>query len=153
MHTIHVLPNILRSKVNQPDIEMWSGNMIRGIFFFKNHAENKAGRQVPVLFLLFLKAFYEVKVIGLELSFNIWLTSTLAYSEYKLYEIFRRWFHRLIIDWLLIQAVFIHNQKLETKIQLFWKRKHLSRWNKNFFFIFKGLLVAKNCLRSGSVPL
>ena len=31
------------------------------IFFLKNHAESKAGKLVPDLFLLFNKAFYEVK--------------------------------------------------------------------------------------------
>ena len=41
------------------------------IFFFKNHAENEAGRLVPYLILFFKKAFYEMKASGLELSFNI----------------------------------------------------------------------------------
>ena len=36
---------------------------------YKNHAENKEGRLVPVLF--FKKALYEVKASGLELRFNI----------------------------------------------------------------------------------
>ena len=45
--------------------------MIREIFFFKNHAENKAGRLVPDLFLFFEKALYEVKANGLQLEFNI----------------------------------------------------------------------------------
>ena len=31
------------------------------IFFFKKHAENKAGKLVPDLFLSFKKASYEVK--------------------------------------------------------------------------------------------
>ena len=42
------------------------------ILFFKNHAENEAGRLVPDL-LYFGKAFYEIKANGLELSFNIFL--------------------------------------------------------------------------------
>ena len=41
--------------------------MTREIFFFKNHAENKAGRLVSDLFLFF-KALYDVKVSGLHLS-------------------------------------------------------------------------------------
>ena len=41
------------------------------MFFFKNHAENEAGRLVPHLFLFFEKALYEVKANGLELSFSI----------------------------------------------------------------------------------
>ena len=41
---------------------------------FKNHAEFKAGRLIPNLFLLFKKALYEVKARaanGTQLSFNI----------------------------------------------------------------------------------
>ena len=45
--------------------------MARQIFFYKNHAENEAGRIVSDLFLLFKKAFYEVKASGLQLSFDI----------------------------------------------------------------------------------
>ena len=44
--------------------------MKKGIFFFKNHAENKAGRLVSVPFLFFKMAFYKVKVNGLQLGFN-----------------------------------------------------------------------------------
>ena len=40
------------------------------IFFLNTHAENKAGRLVPDLFLFF-KSFYEVNASGLQLSFNI----------------------------------------------------------------------------------
>ena len=39
--------------------------------FFKNHAENEAGRLVPDLFLFFKKALYEVKASGLQLRVNI----------------------------------------------------------------------------------
>ena len=41
------------------------------IFFFKNHAENEAGRLAPDLFLLFNKALHEAKASGLQLSFTI----------------------------------------------------------------------------------
>ena len=41
------------------------------IFFFKNHAENEAGRLGTDLFLFFEKALYEVKTSGVELSFKI----------------------------------------------------------------------------------
>ena len=40
-------------------------------FFFKNHVENEAGRLVPNLFLFFKKPLFEVKVNGLQPSFNI----------------------------------------------------------------------------------
>ena len=42
----------------------------QGIFFFKNHAENEAGRLVLDLFLFFKKALYEVKACGLQLRFT-----------------------------------------------------------------------------------
>ena len=40
------------------------------MFFFKNHAENEAGRLVPDLFLFFKKDLYEVKASGLQLRFK-----------------------------------------------------------------------------------
>ena len=52
----------------QRDNEIW---LDREIFFFKNYAENKAGRPVPDLFLFSNKGWYEVKASGLQLSFNI----------------------------------------------------------------------------------
>ena len=69
--TIHVLPNISRSKSNQT---MKFGQFIeyyRSNIFFKNYAENELGRLVPDLFLFFKKALYEVKANALRLSFNI----------------------------------------------------------------------------------
>ena len=48
--------------------------------FFKNHAENEAGKPVPELFLFLKKSLYEVKASGLQLSFN------LAYNNKKLYK-------------------------------------------------------------------
>ena len=48
------------------DIEYNKGNI-----FFKNHAENEAGRLVPDLLLFFKKGLYEVKASGLRLNFNI----------------------------------------------------------------------------------
>ena len=41
------------------------------MFFFKNHAENEAGRIVPDLIFCSGKALYEVKASDLQLSFNI----------------------------------------------------------------------------------
>ena len=69
--TIHVLPNISRSKSNQT---MKFGQFIeyyRSNIFFKNYAKNELGRLVPDLFLFFKKALYEVKANALRLSFNI----------------------------------------------------------------------------------
>ena len=54
--TIHISPNISRSKDNQT---MKFGQLIeyiKKIFFFKNHAESKPGRLVPDLILLFKEA-------------------------------------------------------------------------------------------------
>ena len=41
------------------------------MFFFKNYAENEAGRLVPDPFLFFQKVYYEVKASCLQLSFNM----------------------------------------------------------------------------------
>ena len=41
-------------------------------FFFKNHAENELWRLAPDVFLFFKQALYELKVRGLQLSFNIY---------------------------------------------------------------------------------
>ena len=38
------------------------------MFFFKNHAENEAGRLVPDLSSFFEKVLYEVKTSGLQLE-------------------------------------------------------------------------------------
>ena len=54
---IHILTEISRTKGNQT---MKPGQLIkynkRNIFFFKNYAENEAGRLVPDLFLFFKNA-------------------------------------------------------------------------------------------------
>ena len=41
------------------------------MLFFKDYAENEAGRLLPDLFLFFKKAYCEVKASGLQLAFNI----------------------------------------------------------------------------------
>ena len=56
MIAIHTLPNISQSKGNQT---MEFGQLIeynKRILFFKNYAENEAGRLVLNLFLFFKKA-------------------------------------------------------------------------------------------------
>ena len=40
------------------------------IFFFRNNAENEAGR-LPILFLLYRKALNKIKASGQYLGFNI----------------------------------------------------------------------------------
>ena len=65
---INILSNVSRSKSNQA---MKFGQLTREVFFFKNHAENDAGRLVTDLFLHFKKPLYEAKWNGLQLSFNI----------------------------------------------------------------------------------
>ena len=51
---IHILPNIAQSKGNKT---MKFGQLIEYLMlFFKNYAENEAGRLVPDLFLFFKKA-------------------------------------------------------------------------------------------------
>ena len=71
------------------------------MFSLKNNAENDAGRLVSELFLFLKKVLYEVKVIGLQLSFNIYIyiyilyiyiyryiyiAFKLAYDKIKLYQ-------------------------------------------------------------------
>ena len=54
--TIHILPNISRSKDKQTMKLGQLAEYIRETFFFKNYAESNAGRLVPNLFLFFKKA-------------------------------------------------------------------------------------------------
>ena len=46
-------------------------NITKEIIFFKNCADNEAGRLVPDPFLFFKKAYYELSASGLQLSLNI----------------------------------------------------------------------------------
>ena len=59
------------------------------IFFFKNYAENKAGKLVPDLFLFLKNAWSEVKASGLQLGFNIF--RYLGYNKNKLYKTLDYW--------------------------------------------------------------
>ena len=68
---IHILHNISQVKATRQWNLVNYKTSIRGIFFFKNYAENEVGRLVPDLFLFFKYASYEVKTSGLQLSFNI----------------------------------------------------------------------------------
>ena len=84
---VYILPNISQSKDNQT---IKFGQLIeyniRNIFF-KNRAENKAGRLVPDLFLCFKKFLYEVKASGHYLGFSIfWQFFTWTYNKNKPYE-------------------------------------------------------------------
>ena len=68
--TIHILPNTHKVKATrQWNLVNWQ-NITRKIVFFKNYAENEAGRLVPDLFLFFEKAQNEVKSSGLQLIFR-----------------------------------------------------------------------------------
>ena len=50
------------------------------MFFFKNHAENEAGRLVSHLCLFLKKALRKVKSISLHLSFNILIGPRLGHT-------------------------------------------------------------------------
>ena len=50
-------------------------NITREIFLSKDHEQNEAGRLDPDLFWFSKRALYEVKASGLQLSFNIYLTT------------------------------------------------------------------------------
>ena len=58
------------------------------MFFFKNHAENEAGRLVSglSLFCFLKKLLYELKASGLQLSFFTWIAFNVAYNENRLYK-------------------------------------------------------------------
>ena len=73
--TIHILPNISRSKGNQTTKFGHLYNVL--MFFLKTLTENGARRLVPDLFLLHEKVLYEVKSSGVHLSFNIFNSSRL----------------------------------------------------------------------------
>ena len=68
---IHLLSNISQSKGNQTIKFAQLINITREIFFFQKSCKNDAGRLLPDLFLIFVKALYEVKASGLHLRFNI----------------------------------------------------------------------------------
>ena len=55
----------------QPGNESWSVNRIYKIFFFKNYAENEAGKVVLDLFLVFFKVLNWKKASGLQLDFTL----------------------------------------------------------------------------------
>ena len=55
--TIHILPNISRSKSNQTIKFAQLGEYNIRKHFFKSHADNEVGRVVPDLVLLFKKNF------------------------------------------------------------------------------------------------
>ena len=61
--TIHIFPNFSGSTGNQTvkfsQVEYNNRNITRGIFFFRNHGDNDAGRLAPDHFLFFEKALYE----------------------------------------------------------------------------------------------
>ena len=68
--SIHIIPNISRSKYNQTvKVGQLIEHNTRNIFF-KNYEENEAGRLVPNLFLFFKKVLCKVKTGGQHLSFN-----------------------------------------------------------------------------------
>ena len=68
--TIHILPNISRSKENQTLEIGQVGEYNKRNIFLQTHAKIEAGRLVPNFFLLFKKALHEVKASSMQLSFN-----------------------------------------------------------------------------------
>ena len=74
--TIHILPNISRSKGKET---LKVGQLIehkkRNIFLLLSY-ENEAVRLIPELFFFFKKALYEVKTSGLQRNFNIFRYSS-----------------------------------------------------------------------------
>ena len=88
-----------------------------GIFFFKNHAENEAGRLVPDLFFNKSVSWGKRKWSAAYFQY-ISITLNLAYNINKLYKTF-----------------VIHDEKVKPKTPISWERKELLRWNKKHFFM------------------
>ena len=68
--TTDILPNISTSKNDQTLFLPLIGYNVRNIFF-KNHAENEAGKLVSDLHLFFENGLYGLKVNVQHLSFNM----------------------------------------------------------------------------------
>ena len=86
--TIYILSNISQSKGKQ---SIKFGQLIEynKIFFLKSHAENKAGRLIRDLVLLFKKSFICGKSKWPAASFQyILIGLNMAYNKNKLYETF-----------------------------------------------------------------
>ena len=97
--TIHILPNISRSKDGQTIkfCQLIEYNNIN-IFLQKSCRKwSRAGRLVPDLFLFFQKAFYEVNASGLQLSLIIYFdilgiqSWRYWYNKNKLYKTLDYW--------------------------------------------------------------
>ena len=69
--TIHILPDISLSKNNQTMKHGQLREYNKGNIYLQKLCKNEAKRLVSDLFLFFKNASYEVKVSGLQLSFNI----------------------------------------------------------------------------------
>ena len=68
--TIHILPNLSRSKDNHT---MKFGPLIKCnvMVLFKNHAENEAERLVPDLFLFFFKKLYMTQFLYISIALHL----------------------------------------------------------------------------------
>ena len=51
----------------------------------------------------------------------------------------------------LFSMLWRHDQKVKTKIEIYWEWKELLWWNKKHFSSFKGFSVATNCLTPESM--
>ena len=61
-------------------------------YFFKNHAENEAGRLVADLYFFFEKALYELKANDQHLNLKIcWYSSTWTYNKNKFHKMSNPW--------------------------------------------------------------
>ena len=93
--TIHILPNISRSKGNQ---KMKCGQSVdydkRNIFPQKSW--RKWGRETRSRPLVFLRTLYEVKASGLHLSFIFRQSSTWTHYKIKLYKTLDGWFKDML---------------------------------------------------------
>ena len=123
-------------------LDYWSKNMLNFNFWEKG------------LGLVSPSHFFQEKCFSCYILWNDQIHCLIAFTSrgiglYVFYNCFltRLWRHKIWNKpYLFNQAVLIYDQKAKPKTSIFWERKAFS-------ITFKGLSVAKSCLRHESAPL
>ena len=102
---MQILPNISRSKGNQPDNEIWSVNRKQQQEYFSSKTMQKQGRKTSSRALFFSKKLYiEVKASGLHLSFTISRQASICHTIKKEmcsnltfhYRVYKQFLHHIL---------------------------------------------------------
>ena len=125
-------------------VRKFSG-ILHAIFFFRKFSVSIRFVHVTVIspfgisvesYMLYFLKFHSLIV------FTSWDIAQYMHCNYLFHNLWRHKFWNLPDP--LNQAVFLHDQKVKTKILIFWEGKELSRWNKNQFSSFlKGFQWSK----------